>query len=117
MNATRVSKLAILVIASTLLVCSVADRPRIDPEVGGIVGPFGDRQPCVRPGQRVDPDQVLFLAGPVAARSVGRAGQRPLNPIRTLAGPVVMKTCGQSVNYHRYKVAVEQFEAPASRQL
>ena len=56
--------------------------------------------------------QVPSRPDPSATRDKG-----PLNPIRTLAGRVVMKTCDQPVNYNRKKVAVEQFEAPASRQL
>ncbi len=60
-----------------------------------------------------------FISRPIPSRPDPSAtrDKGPLNPIRTLAGRVVMKTCDQPVNYNRKKVAVEQFEAPASRQL
>jgi len=73
MSATRVYKSTNLIIASTLLFCSTSGRPCFGPEVGGVAGPRGDRLPRVRPGQRVGPDHVRIPAGPVAARSFGRA--------------------------------------------
>src|SRR4051812_26175464 len=89
MNAMLAHKLAIFSIAAALLVGSAAGLSTSGPGAGGIAGPRGNPLPCVRPGQRVGPDHAKILSGPVAARSVGRAGRGgPKTHTRDGPGPL-----------------------------